>query len=255
MKLPTTLAAAVAIVTACLATPVTAQTPEELFNEGNAAYEDGDYGTAVQKYDMVLLYGIHDPRVEYNLGNAYFRLGRIGDAILHYERALRMDPTDPDIIANLEFARSRRFDRVDPPEEAAVVRWLRGAQNRVGPDRQAVVVLALVWIAAALIAWGAARPGNWNAFVGWALAGVLVLSSLVGASWYTTHHRIAGARLAVVLADTVEILAGPGENNASLFTVHEGLTLEVRDERPDWIHVSLPNGLNGWLPREAVGFV
>ncbi len=253
MKVRTLVAAA--IVAGWVATPVTAQTPEELFNEGNAAYEDSDYGTAVHKYDMVVRYGVQDPRVEYNLGNAYFKLGRIGDAILHYERALRMDPTDPDIVANLEFARSRRFDRVDPPDEAVMVRWLRAAQNRVGPDRQAIVALVLIWVAAGLIAWGAARPGNWNAFVGWALAAVLVLGSVVGASWYTTYQRIEGTRLAVVLHDTVEILAGPGENNASLFTVHEGLTLEVRDERPEWIHVSLPNGLNGWLPREAVGFV
>ena len=252
---PWTVVAAVVVAVGGFTSPVTAQTPEELFNEGNAAYEDGSYGGAVHKYDMVLRYGVRDPRVEYNLGNAYYKLGHIGNAILHYERALRMDPTDPDIIANLEFARLRRFDRVDPPDEAVIMRWLRGVQNRVGPDRQAVVVLVLVWIAAGLIAWGAARPGNWNAFVGWTLAGVLVVGSLVGASWYTTHQRIEGTRLAVVLQNTVEILAGPGENNAALFTVHEVLTLEVRDERPEWIHVSLPNGLNGWLPREAVGFV
>jgi len=35
----------------------------------------------------------------------------------------------------------------------------------------------------------------------------------------------------------------------------EGLTVEVRDERDEWIHVSLPNGLNGWLRRDTVGFV
>ena len=59
----------------------------------------------------------------------------------------------------------------------------------------------------------------------------------------------------MVLDDSVEVLAGPGENNASLFTVHEGLTLTVRSERPGWVQVSLPNGLNGWVPRTVLGFV
>ena len=159
---PWTVVAAVVVAVGGFTSPVTAQTPEELFNEGNAAYEDGSYGGAVHKYDMVLRYGVRDPRVEYNLGNAYYKLGHIGNAILHYERALRMDPTDPDIIANLEFARLRRFDRVDPPDEAVIMRWLRGVQNRVGPDRQAVVVLVLVWIAAGLIGFARRMPENTN---------------------------------------------------------------------------------------------
>ena len=55
-----------------------------------------------------------------------------------------------------------------------------------------------------------------------------------------------------MLTDVSDVLAGPGENNATLFTVHEGLTLEVRSERQDWVQVSLPNGLNGWVRRGAV---
>jgi tetratricopeptide (TPR) repeat protein len=235
--------------------PVAAQAPEALFEEGNLAYQEGDYVGAASRYETVLQYGIRDPRLEYNLGNAYFKLGRLGAAILHYERAARLDPTDAEIAANLEFARSRRFDRVDPPDESAVVGWVRGIQNRIGPDGQAVIVLVMVWVVAGLVAWGAARPGNWNAALGWTLSAVVVITAVVGASWYTTYQRVEGKRLAVILDEAVEILAGPGENNASLFTVHEGLTVEVRDERSEWIHVSLPNGLNGWLRRDTVGFV
>lgn len=235
--------------------PVGAQSPETLFQEGSQAYQEGDFGGAADMYEMVLQYGIRDPRVEYNLGNAYFKLGRLGESILHYERAARLDPTDADIANNLEFARSRRFDRVDPPGESAVVSWVRGVQNHIGPDGQALILLVLVWIIAGLVAWGAGRPGNWNAALGWTLSVVVVVTAVAGASWYTTYQRIEGQRLVVILDEAVEILAGPGENNASLFTVHEGLTAEVRDERSEWIHVSLPNGLNGWLRRDSVGFV
>jgi tetratricopeptide (TPR) repeat protein len=242
-------------VVAAAGIPVGAQSPETLFQEGNQAYQEGDFTAAAGMYEMVLQYGIRDPRVEYNLGNAYFKLGRLGESILHYERAARLDPTDADIASNLEFARLKRFDRVDPPDESAVVSWVRGVQNHIGPDGQAVIVLVLVWVIAGLVAWGAARPGNWNAALGWTLSAVVVVTAVAGASWYTTYQRIEGLELAVILDDAVEILAGPGENNASLFTVHEGLTVEVRDERNEWIHVSLPNGLNGWLRRDTVGLV
>jgi tetratricopeptide (TPR) repeat protein len=237
------------------AATVRAETPEELFERGNAAYESARYDDAAVAYETVLKYGIRDPRVEYNLGNAYFRVGNLGRAILHYERAHRLSPVDPDIFANLELARSRRFDRVEAEEVSAVVRWTRAAQDRLGPDRQALVFLVLIWLIAGLVTWATIRPSGWTAAVGWTLAALALATSLTALSWLVTWQRLEGERIAVVLDDSVEVLAGPGENNAALFTVHEGLTLTVRSERPGWVQVSLPNGLNGWVPRAVLGFV
>ena len=245
---------AIVVLLAAVSTAV-GETPEELFERGNAAYESSRYGDAVNAYEMVLKYDIHDARVEYNLGNAYFRLGELGRAILHYERAHRLRPIDPDIRANLELARSRRIDRVEPEEVAAVVGWTRTLQDRLGPDRQALVFLVLLWVIAGLVTWASIRLAGWSAWQGWTLAALLLAASLVALSWGVTWQRLEGERVAVVLAASVEVLAGPGENNASLFTVHEGLTLTVRSERPDWVQVSLPNGLNGWIPRAAIGLV
>jgi len=235
--------------------PALGETPEELFERGNAAYANARYGEAVRAYETVLKYDIRDPRVEYNLGNAYFRLGELGLAILHYERAHRLRPVDPDIRVNLELARSRRIDRVEPEETAAVVRWTRALQDRIGPDRQAIGFLAVLWVIAGLVTWASIRPPGWSAWMGWTLAVLVLAAALTALSWRVTWQRLEGERIAVVLDASVEVLAGPGENNASLFTVHEGLTLTIRSERPDWVQVSLPNGLNGWIPRTALGIV
>jgi tetratricopeptide (TPR) repeat protein len=232
-----------------------AQTPEEIFIRGNAAYEQGDYIEAVAAYRTVLKYRIHDPRVEYNLGNAEFRLGHLGEAILHYERARRLDPTDPDINANLEFARTQCFDRVEQPELLPAVRWVRDLQDRTGPDRQAWVLLILIWGIALLLCAGLLRPGVWHPLHGWILAALVLVLLLGAASWHATYQRLEGRRAAVVLDQVVEVLAGPGESNPTLFTVHEGLTLEVRSERESWIQVSLPNGLNGWISAGSVGLI
>lgn len=253
-----TLAAA-AICAALLVASVgsaSAQTPEEIFARANEAYAQERYEEALEGYETILKYRIRDARLEFNLGNVYFRMGRLGQAILHFERARRLDPTDRDIVTNLEYAKTFRFDVVE--ESAGMPLWLRwfiSLQDRVGPDRQAWTVVALVWIAAALLAWVLSTPGRWRAVFGWTLAGLLLVTMLVGLSWYTTFQRLEGRQVAVVLADAVEVLAGPGENNPTLFTVHEGLAVEVRDLREDWVQVSLPNGLHGWLAREALEIV
>jgi hypothetical protein len=232
--------------------PVVAENPEEIFSRGNRAYEQERYAEAADAYRTLIKYQIRDPRVEYNLGNAEFRLGNLGRAIVHFERARRMAPADADIRANLEYARSLCYDRVDPPEVPTVVRWLRQLQDRVGPDAQAWAALALFWCIGGVLAWGLARPGRWSAIYGWVLTGAVLSLLLVGISWWITFDRLEGTASAVVIEPAVEVLAGPGENNATLVTVHEGLEVEVRDVRPDWIQVSLPNGLSGWLRRDSV---
>jgi len=241
---------------AAFATTASAQTPEEIFTRANEAYAQERYEEALEGYETILKYRIRDSRLEFNLGNTHFRLGRLGQAILHFERARRFDPTDRDIVTNLEYAKSFRFDVVEQSAELPfLVRWLISMQDRLGPDRQAWAVVALVWLAAGLLAVVLSRPGRWRAIFGWTLAGLLLVTMLVGLSWFTTFQRLEGREVAVVLADAVEVLAGPGTNNPTLFTVHEGLTVEVRDLRDDWVQVSLPNGLHGWLAREALGIV
>ncbi len=236
-------------------TSARAESPEELVERGNSAYEAGDYAGAAEAYRTALRYGVRDPIVEYNLGNAEFRLGSLGQAILRYERARRLAPADPDVRANLSFARSQCLDRVEIAPPPTVVRSIVLAQDRLGPDRQAWAVLATLWLAGAVLVAGLWRPGGWRPLHGWLLAGLLAVAALVFASWSVTVERVERTHLAVVIDDLVEVLAGPGENNPTLFTVHEGLTLEVRAEREEWLQVSLPNGLNGWVHRSAIATV
>jgi len=151
-----------------------AETPEELFELGNAAYEDNRFAEAIEAYQTVARYGIRDPRLEYNLGNAYFRMGDLGRAILHYERARMLSPTDRDVRANLELARSRRFDRVEAEQVTALVGAARSFQDRIGPDLQAVAVLVLVWVIATLVTWMSVRARGWSGFSGWGLVAVVL---------------------------------------------------------------------------------
>ena len=234
---------------------IAAQTPEEIFLRGNEAYEQERFEDAVDAYRTVLKYRIVDPRVEFNLGNAEFRLGRLGPAILHFERAKRLDPTDRDVRDNLQYARSFCFDVVEPEPRPAVIRMLHTVQDRLGPDQQAWLSAAVFWAILILLGWGLSGPGRFSATLGWALACALLVLALSSFSWYLTYDRIEGKQLAVVLVESVDVLAGPGDNNATLFTVHEGLALEVRDVRDEWIQVSLPNGLHGWLSSDSLGLV
>ena len=231
------------------------QTAREWFEAGNLAYQAGQYAEAVEAYSR-LTATHNDPRVEFNLGNAQFRLGNLGLSILHFERARRLDPVDPEIRANLEYARSFCFNRVERMEMPTLLRWIVELQDRLGPDVQLLALIVLSWVTATWLVWSLIRPGRWSATYGWSLAVLLLAVFIVAISWYATIERVEGRSLAVVLQDSVEVLAGPGSNNPALATIHEGLTLDVLERNDQgWIKVSLPNGLNGWLDDNAVGLV
>lgn len=235
--------------------PAAAQTAEETFERGNEAYMAGDWASAAAAYRTVLNYRVRDARVHYNLGNAEFRLGRLGPAVLHYEKAYLLDPADREIQGNLRFVQGFRFDRVELEEPFVLLRALQRVQALLGTGGQAWIVIALFWSACALLAWGLSRRGRFGPGHGWLLATMFTLLLLAALSWWDTHGRFERRQLAVVLAPAADIVAGPGPSNPSLLTVHEGLTVEVLDSRDDWLQVSLPNGIRGWVRERAVGRV
>ncbi|MGE0789015.1 MAG: tetratricopeptide repeat protein [Sandaracinaceae bacterium] len=99
MKRPSILGGSTLValfLTASLATaPSAAQEDEarELFTQGQAAYETGDYDTAVQSWERA--YQI-DPRplLQYNLAQAYERLGQLDRAVAAYRVYVNNTPGD-----------------------------------------------------------------------------------------------------------------------------------------------------------------
>jgi tetratricopeptide (TPR) repeat protein len=228
-----------------------ADSPEAAFDAACREYEGGHWDAAADGFRSLLRYGLSDARLEYNLANAEYKRGRFGEAILHYERARRLAPADPDILANLAITRAKIRDVVEDEDAAGVLQAVRAAQDRLGVSVQAGLFVACVWVLSAIVAWCGSRPGGFTAGWGWTLAGTLLTTALVFLSWRSSWARLDGAARAVILKPSVEALAGPGLNNAALFTLHEGTAVTIESERESWLQVTLPNGLTGWVVRDA----
>lgn len=240
-----------ALVVFIAAAPSFAASPEETFDAACAAYEQGQWDAAAEGFRSLLRYGLSDARLEYNLANAEFKRGRLGEAILHYERARRLAPADKDIAANLAIVRAKLRDVVEDADAGGVLQAVASVQDRIGPSAQAAVLLLLLWLIAAAITWCGSRAGGFTPAWGWTLAAGVLAAFVVFSSWRATWSRLEGTPRAVILKASVEALAGPGLNNASLFTLHEGTAVAIQSERESWLQVTLPNGLTGWVVRDA----
>src|SRR5690606_26947620 len=85
----------------------------DLFEKGNAAYNDGDYETAVTSYETILQAGETSSELYFNLANSYYKLDRVAPSIYFYEKALQLDPNDSDIRNNLSIARNMVIDDIE----------------------------------------------------------------------------------------------------------------------------------------------
>jgi tetratricopeptide (TPR) repeat protein len=237
-----------------LASPVLAIEPEQRFLQGNQYYEAKVYDSAVTAYEAVLADGYESAPVYFNLGNAYFRNGELGPAVLNYLRAQRLEPADPDIAANLDFA--KRFTSVQM--EGVKLNPISSLlESLVAPYR----LNTLAWVASAcfiltiglLILRFGFGFGNGLTRVGIALALLLLFS----ASLLTTvkYNRDYLTRRAVIVADECIVRTGPTKNSEKELDAAPGLIVEILSESGDFYNVLFENKRRGWVRKDLIAVV
>ena len=235
-----------------------APSPGDVVTEANLLYERGAYAEATQRYETIIGLGYRDPAVHYNLGNAYLESGDLGRAILNYLRAEEQSPRDPDIAANLELARSRTVDQLQP-EGDSLVAGISDFGRQWATTGEFAAAALLLWavgglaVGALILRPTMRRRELLRGGTVVALAAMLVSLTLLLGMLYANPY----ANTRVVTVQTVEVLEGPGPQYQETFALHSGAQVRLVDSRHGWLQVALPGGeLKGWLPEhviEAVG--
>ena len=225
--------------------------PLELWVNGNAAYEAGDFEIAVSLYRELYGMGVENGHLHYNLGNAYLRVGELGLAIASYRRSMRLLPRDEDALANLTFARRSARDEIAPPEPPVLLRTLLFWHYSLAPDeilRAAVLTGAGFWLVLALRLY---RPAS--EVLRWSAVSLLVVGLGLGGS--LAVHAAFEPAIAVVLSQEIDLHAAAGEGSVVRFRLHAGTEVRVVEQRPEWVRIELPDGQRGWSKQEYVEVV
>jgi uncharacterized protein YgiM (DUF1202 family) len=60
---------------------------------------------------------------------------------------------------------------------------------------------------------------------------------------------------AIVVTEKADVLSGPGPDNPTLFSIHEGLKVKVQNQLDQWVQISLENGWTGWIKSDTLGII
>ena len=74
-----------------------------------------------------------------------------------------------------------------------------------------------------------------------------IASPLFGCSLGWRIYEANNLQQGIIVEQKVDIRSGPGAQNVTVFTVHEGTKVRIRGDAPGWYQVSLANGWVGWL--------
>ncbi len=222
----------------------------------DSAYAREDFDKAARLYHRIAKAG-ESATVCYNLGNCYYRNDDIAHAILWYERAFLLSPGDEDIRFNLDLARSKTIDRVTPKHEFFFVTWYRAMTNWMSADnwaRTSVAFFVLALISISIYIYG---RQIWLRKVGFTLAIVLILLTLLGnlCAWSQSVY-LQNRTGAIVMSASAVVKSTPAQSGSDLFVLHEGTYVSIRDNSlSEWAEVSLADGKQGWIERKQIEII
>ena len=246
------LALAAAVLLAPALPPAALRAQEQLFEEGNRLYQQEDYQGALDNYLRIREAGFESPDLYYNIGNAYFKTNELGRAILYYERARRLAPSDADILANLDLARSMGADEIVPLPRFWLFRVGSWWMNLLPRSLLIGLTAAGYLMAAGAVVMLVLRSGAASWARRAAVAGGIVVL-LLGTTLAVRETGLGQGRHAVVLFAEVGVQSAPSDDPAlQLFVIHEGTRVRVDRRSQDWLEVVLDDGKVGWVRAEVL---
>jgi tetratricopeptide (TPR) repeat protein len=233
----------------------------EFFRQANEVQsKDSDtarelYSKSVLRLERIIRDGnIVNGKLYYNIGNAYFRMDDLGRAIVNYLRASRFIPGDSNLNQNLDYARSRRLDKIEERQKTRVLKTILFWHYDLSYHVRVIIFAVFFIIFWLLLGVRIFKPEKFSRtwMVGTAAAAVLFLSSVFYEGLYQYSQRDG-----VIVAPKVIARKGDDQSYQPSFKdpLHSGTEFQLIEDRGDWYQVELRDGRHCWLPSSAVELV
>ena len=227
------------------------QSPEELFEQGNAAYNGGNHNLAIEKYEEILGLKVHSAEVYFNLGNAHYRLGNVAESVYYFEQAKRLSPEDNTIQNNAAFAENMTLDAIEILPKTQLEQFQETILLSFNLTQWAYLTIVLGWITFFLFLFYRLSREMMFKRLFFVLGCILFLGVLLSARLTQQKKSLADIRKGVIFEKEIEIWGEPNKRAEVLFLLHEGTKLEVLDGLEGWSKIRIANGSEGWIENDA----
>ncbi len=244
------------------------------FQRGVQAYQKQDYKQAVDSFTKALAEASHSsgngssnssvngevPKsvtLLTNLGLAQFKLGNKGYALAYLRQALSLDPGFPIAQSALTHILAQAQVK-EIPHRIEAYEMIR--EKLLEPVNilsyfflSALFLLTGGWI---LISYLGQRKRASQQELGeppFPVIGSILLVCFVAATGLSILKLLDSTKIrGTIVEPKVAVQAAPGENQAVLFDLFEGIEVILRRKQDGWVQVSYPGGMTGWIPEKSI---
>jgi len=226
---------------------------EQLFESANAAYQEGEFETAIGNYEKIISNGEASAEVYFNLGNAHYKLNNVAPSIYYFEKAMQLDPKDPDIINNIEFARNMAIDDIDEVERTGIAASFNEMISNYTATGWALFAIFFSILFVVLFLWYYFSGSSLRKrlLLGFAtLSFVACIISIIFA--YQQESFVENNQYAIIYQETVEVRDEPNLRGEASYELHEGTKARVLEDFQEWSRIELSNGSQGWVNTQSI---
>ena len=229
---------------------------QSLKQKADEAYSKGKYQDAITAYEAALKKE-KSANLYYNLGNAYYRTDNITRAVINYEKARLLAPGDKDILHNLDVARSKTIDNIQPGEKIFFKVWFENIKTSMGIDTWATVSLISLVVALILFLVYLFAKQMVVRKVAFYLSVCLVIFFILGNVFASQLKDIAtNSKGAIIVSPSVTAKKTPTDQGVDVCILHEGTRVEITDEAlKGWYEIRIADGREGWISSDAVELI
>ncbi len=238
----------------------------ELFRQANTHFNQANevapqdpaaardlYEKALLRYERLVRQGVNNGKLYYNIGNTHFRLNDIGRAIINYRRAELLMPHDANLAQNLAYVMSKRQDRIEPRQEEQILKILFFFHYDLSTSTRIImfgVGNVLFWLGCGFKLFRGKAGGNGL------LAIPLILTLTLLSSLLIDRIKPPPTPGVLTAAETIA-RKGDGMTYKPSFAapLHAGTEFRLREQRGNWLYITLADGSNCWIPADNAELV
>lgn len=223
------------------------------FEKANNLYQKGKYDQAIIEYNRILASQKHSAELYFNLGNCYYKLNKVAPAIYNYEKALVLNPDDFETINNLKFAQKLQIDEIKVIPQVGFSKIIRDFTSIFHYNTWAWISVGFGFLF--LICFCGYYFSGFTStkrlyFFG--MFALLLLISIGILSAIAEKNHFQNEKPAIIFSELTLLKSEPQISSNTIFTLHEGTKVFIKETLASWNKVQLTDGSEGWIEKKTI---
>ena len=227
------------------------------FSEANIFYNNSDYQNAIELYNAIIDSGYHSSELYYNLGNSYYKINDIANSILYFEKSIKLNPSDKDVINNLNIVNNSTIDEIEKLPESFFDIQINKISNILGYSDWGIILIIFSFLF--LILFITYFFSNKSSIKRFTFSSLIILIIFMGLTLKISFHAYKKNHLekhAIIFASKVDIKSDPNETSENLVILHVGTKVKIIETINDeWVKIKLVNGQEGFIKKNEIKII